>query len=233
MSLTDFHSHILPGIDDGSQSVEESLQMLRLARQQGVTRMVATPHFYPHRDDVHAFLQRRGEAFAKLKAAMEQETDLPEIVLGAEVYYYPGISDSEEMKALTLGSKPYILVELPFAHWSSGVFRDLERLYTQQGLIPVIAHLDRYLRPFSWRKKVGVLGEMPVMIQVNGESFLDRRYAGWMLEMLRKGQIQAIGSDCHNLTDRAPNLGPVTERIRRKLGQSALDTLAQWAEEML
>ena len=60
MAVTDFHSHVLPGVDDGSASVEESLAMLRLAAQQGIRRVVATPHFYPRYDDLERFLERRG-----------------------------------------------------------------------------------------------------------------------------------------------------------------------------
>lgn len=233
MNLTDFHSHILSGVDDGSQSVAESLQMLRRSGQQGVTRIVATPHFYPHRDSCNAFLQRREAAFAALQVAMAQEPDLPRVALGAEVYYFPGISDTEEMGQLTLGGGKYLLVEMPFKEWTPAMYRDLEQLYIKQGLIPVIAHLDRYWRPFTWRKAVRELSQLPVRIQLNSEAFLNPRTAGWAMGMLRKGQVQALGSDCHNLTDRSPDLGLAAERIRAKLGQPVLDALAECADEML
>ena len=233
MILTDFHSHILPGIDDGSQSAEQSLEMLRLSGEQGVTRIVATPHFYPHRDDCRAFLRRREQAFSQLQAAMETEPALPQVLLGGEVFYFRGISDSEEMDLLALGGKQHILVEMPFTEWTAAMYRDLEQLYTKQGLIPVIAHLDRYLHPFAWRKVVRELSQLPVRIQVNSEAILNRRTSAWAMGMLRKGQIHALGSDCHNMTDRRPDLGLAAERIRKKLGQPVLDTLAGYAEEIL
>ena len=233
MMLTDFHSHILPGVDDGSQSVEQTLQMLRYAGERGVTRMVATPHFYPHRDDCRAFLQRREQAFSALQAAMEKEPELPQVMLGAEVFYFRGISDSEEMKLLTLGGKGHILVEMPFKEWTSEMYQDLEQLYMKQNLIPVIAHLDRYLCPFTWRKVVRELSQLPVRIQINSEAILNRSTAGWAMGMLRKGRVHVLGSDCHNMSDRKPDLGLASERIRTKLGQPMLDVLAGYAEEIL
>ena len=67
--LTDHHSHILPGIDDGAKNVEMSLEMIRALKQQGVERIVATPHFYAHREDgIDAYLQKRQHAFDTLMA---------------------------------------------------------------------------------------------------------------------------------------------------------------------
>ena len=82
--MIDIHSHILPGIDDGSQSVEESHALLALLREQGVETVVATPHFYADRNDPENFLRRRKEALARLDHG---ETEMPRILLGAEVAY--------------------------------------------------------------------------------------------------------------------------------------------------
>ena len=106
LGITDIHSHVLPGIDDGSQSVEQSMEMLRHARKMGITRMVATPHFYAHNDNPAQFLQRRKEAEKKLRDAMADE-DLPELVMGAEVYYFPGMSDAAELQDMTIGDTEF------------------------------------------------------------------------------------------------------------------------------
>ncbi len=231
MMLTDFHSHILPGVDDGSESVAESLEMLRLSAQQGVTRLVATPHFYPRKDSPERFLRRRARAYGELEEALEN--GLPQIVLGAEVYFFKGISECDEIQSLTLGGKKHILVEMPMSQWTEGMYRELEQIYIRQGLVPVVAHLDRYLRPFTWRKVVGQLSDLPVLVQVNGEFFTNRRTEKQALSMLQKGQIHAIGSDCHNLTDRKPNLDQATACIRDKLGEPALERLARYADKIL
>ena len=80
--VVDFHSHILPRIDDGSQSVEESLSMLRLAAEQGIREIVLTPHFYPRYETPEQFLQKRELAEAQLREAMAEHTDLPELLVG-------------------------------------------------------------------------------------------------------------------------------------------------------
>ena len=84
--IIDFHSHILPGIDDGSQSVEESIALLRKEAEQGVTQVIATPHFYPRYDAPEQFLKRRSEAEAALREEMSKHSGLPQLFVGAEVF---------------------------------------------------------------------------------------------------------------------------------------------------
>lgn len=220
--LTDFHSHVLPGIDDGSASIEESIAMLKLEAQQGVTRVVATPHFYPETDSPDRFLQRRNAAYARLAQAMAEETGLPEIILGAEVTYFRGISNCEVLSDLQIGSTGYVLVEMPYGGWPSYAYRELEELGNKQNLTPIIAHVDRYLGWLDSRKIMDRLSRIPVLVQANSSFFLHPSTRGKALQLLKKGQIQLLGSDCHNLTDRKPNLAEAVARIRKKLGESAL-----------
>jgi protein-tyrosine phosphatase len=113
--MVDFHSHILPGIDDGSDCVDTSLKMLALEKAQGITHVVATPHFYPNRDNPAAFLARRAKAMEALAARMTPE--LPQVIPGAEVAFFRGMSQSEALVDLTLGKSKFLLVELPPAPW--------------------------------------------------------------------------------------------------------------------
>ena len=110
--ITDFHSHILPGIDDGSRTVEESIAMLRAEAEQGIKRVVATPHFYPQQDSPESFLRKREIAESALREAMAEYDDLPELIVGAEVYFFRGICDSEEINTLTFGKNRCILLEM-------------------------------------------------------------------------------------------------------------------------
>ena len=103
--VTDFHSHILPGVDDGSASVEESIAMLRAMAQQGIEHVVATPHFYPQYQTPEAFLHKREAAEQQLRREMENYTDLPRLTMGAEVYFFHGISQTNCLKELTIGKK--------------------------------------------------------------------------------------------------------------------------------
>lgn len=230
--LTDFHSHILPGIDDGSRSVEESIAMLRRCREQGIERIVLTPHFYANHSTPEQFLTERSDAYRRLMEALPAE-EQPRLLLGAEVHYYPHMSHSEELRSMAIDGTSCILVEMPLGPWTDRMYRELSQLQSYQGLTPIIAHVDRYLgrfRDFGIPKR---LSSLPVLVQANAEFFLDRRTAGKALRMLKNRQIHLLGSDCHDLTDRAPELGSAIGLIRRKLGEDAIEWLRSCEEELL
>ena len=225
---TDFHSHILPGMDDGSRSVEESLDMLRMEADQGITRVVATPHFYPHRDHPDRFLRRREKAEMLLREAMAGKKNLPELYVGAEVYYFSGISDSELISELTIDQKGCILLELPSVPWTETMYREIEGLYSKRGLVPIIAHVDRYLTGWHGLGIPKRLAELPVLVQANADFFLERATARKAMRMLKEDSIHLLGSDCHNCGDRKPNLGNALDRIRQQLGDHALERIASY-----
>lgn len=221
MTAVDFHSHILPGVDDGSASVAQSLEMLALEKAQGITHVVATPHFYPNRDNPRDFLARRARAMEALEA--RRTPDLPRVIPGAEVGFFRGMSQSEELSRLTLGGSSFLLVEMPPAPWPEEAYRELAMLQASRGLTPVIAHIDRYITRWNYRRVLPGLAGLP--IQANGEFFLNPFTAAFARKLLEDGYIQLLGSDCHNLSDRRPNLGPALEHIRKKLGPQALEAL--------
>lgn len=220
--MIDFHSHVLPGMDDGSESVAQSLQMLRLSARQGVTCVVATPHFYAHRDTPERFLARRARSEAQLRAAMEGCEGLPALLVGAEVHYFPGISQAEAVRNLTIGEKSCMLLEMPEEAWSASMYRELEQLHSRQGILPLIAHVDRYMGLLHNRDLPKRLAQLPVAVQANGSFFLRRSTRGRAMKLLRQGYIHLLGSDCHNLTTRKPNLGEAAALICRHLGKETL-----------
>ena len=213
--MVDFHTHILPGIDDGSESLEESLQMLRAEKEQGISRVVLTPHFYPQRDIPESFLKKREEAFGLLQQAAEQE-ELPELVLGAEVYYYPCMSESAALKELTLDKTEYVLVEMPFVAWTKDMYRELENIYARQGLTPIVAHVDRYIRPWRTRGIPERLQELPVLVQANASFFTSRFTGSLARKLLKEKKIHLLGSDCHDMLSRPPCLGKLGKNLNRE-----------------
>lgn len=223
--VIDFHSHVLPGIDDGSSCVEESISMLEQEAGQGIQTVIATPHFYARYDDPASFLEKRALAEAALRRAMEIRPELPELLVGAEVYYFSGMSDSEVLPQLTIGGKRCILIEMPQSPWTPAMYRELERIHTKQGLIPIVAHIDRYIHPFRTYGIPERLAQLPVMVQANADFFLRSSTARLALKLLRLDQIQLLGSDCHNLEDRSPNLGAAVSWIGKKLGSGALERI--------
>lgn len=207
--------------------------MLRLSAEQGVRHMVATPHFYPRYDSPEAFLRKREEAERILREAMAERPDLPEISIGAEVYFFSGISDSELIKALTIEGKRCILIEMPQSPWKENHYRELEGIYTKHGITPIVAHVDRYIRPFHTYGIPERLEELPVLVQANASFFLQNATRGMALRMLKKGRIHLLGSDCHNMRSRRPNLDEAVGCIEQKLGKKAVDYLQYYQELVL
>ena len=230
----DFHTHILPGIDDGSASIEESIELLKREAEQGITHVVATPHFYAQHDTPENFLERRNKAFIELSEEMKKYSGLPEISLGAEVYYFCGIADSEALDLLTFNGKRFILIEMPMAEWTESMYQEIEAIYNRRGITPIMAHMDRYISPFATHKIPEKLAKMPVLVQANA-SFFQRGGLTSKLafKLLKADKIQLLGSDCHNLTSRVPNLGVTIEAIERKFGKEIIDRINKYGETVL
>ena len=205
--VIDLHSHILPGIDDGSTCVEESLEMLRQEKEQGVTHVVATPHFYADLDTPDAFFQRRDRAEEELRRALQDHPELPEVIVGAEVHYFRGISHSDALRKLTIAGTSAVLIEMSQAPWSESAWQELQDIYDRQGLLPIIAHVDRYITPL---RSFGIpkrLSQMPVLVQINGDALTSRGSANMALRLLKEDKVQLLGSDCHVKTTVSPILG--------------------------
>lgn len=222
--IVDFHSHVLPQLDDGSGSVEESIEMLRLSAQQGVREVILTPHFYPQYMTQERFLEKRRYSHEKLLTRITPDMKLPAIRTGAEVYFYPQMSHSDALRDLVIEGTECVLVEMPMGTWTSKMYRELESIHRNLGLIPIVAHVDRYLGRFRDYGIMERLEALPVLVQANASFFLR---GGKGIKMLRERQIHLLGSDCHNTVDRPPNLGDAVKRIERKLGSDTLEWIRE------
>ncbi len=223
--IVDFHTHILPKMDDGSRSVEMSVEMLREEFRQGVKTVVLTPHFYANHDKPERFLERRTASFERLCGAIGDEQDLPRLVLGAEVHYFDGISDCEYLDKFVVEGTNCILIEMPTRQWDERLLVEMASIYPKRRLIPVIAHVDRYLPRIGGGKVFERLASLPVMIQVNAEFFSNFSTKRLALRMLSEGKIHLIGSDCHNMKTRKPDIESALNVIKRKSYERYLEAV--------
>lgn len=226
--MIDFHTHILPGIDDGSRDMDMTIHMLEMERDQGVSHICATPHFYAHRRSVEYFLERRNKALAKVRQVLEQRPDLPKITPGAEVYYFNGIGRADALPKLCLEGTNVLLLEMPFGQWSDEMADAVEEIVRRRGLRVVMAHIERYRRLQKNRDAWERILDLPVILQMNGEAFTEtgsflrpNRTHKFCLQMLEEREC-LLGSDCHNTTDRPPNLAKAKAVIEKKLGKELL-----------
>lgn len=221
--MIDFHSHILPRIDDGSRSMEETLSLLRMLSGQGVDLVAATPHFYAPRQPLARFLELREAAYERVRDSLKKASvpGLPDIRPGAEVWYYPGISRLEGIRDLQLQGTKLLLLEMPAERWSAYTLQEVLDLNCSGALTVVLAHIERCL-PYQKNSVWETLSENGVMMQMNASFLLSWRTRGKALKWLSRGQVQWLGSDCHNLAERAPHMGEALEHIRKKMGDGFL-----------
>jgi protein-tyrosine phosphatase len=186
----DFHAHILPGADHGSDGIETSMRQLEIAEETKISCIVATPHFYPERHGTKSFFLRREEA---LSALLPFSGEL-RIVCGAEVGMCEGIENFPELDRLKIGESSAILIEMPDFIWSEGLLNSLLRLKTERGLNVILAHADRY-----GAREVEGLFSLGIKGQLNASAFASltrrRRFYSWIDE----GSVVALGSDVHGV----------------------------------
>ncbi len=231
--MIDFHSHFLPGIDDGAPDVETAANMLLKSKSQGVEIIVATPHFYPHKQTVDEFLRCRSESYTLFKKYLDENSmDVPEIRLGAEVRFSHEIMDMQPEKLVIEGTNT-ILVELPFTYWNEWIYEDLFKLSVKHKLKVVIAHLERYIENVKAFKYISNLFEMNNYIQINVDSFLDRKQRKIINHLFKNYRIDLLGTDMHNLTNRTTNIDKAVAFIRKKYGENYLGEIFSNSEKLL
>lgn len=231
MMTIDFHSHILPGIDDGSKNMDMSLEMLKLASEQGMDVMVATPHFYASRHSIEEFLERRRRAYERIREHLTE--DLPKLRLGAEVAFFPGISKAEKISSLTVEGTDVLLLEMPFSPWTDAEMREVKDLAGSGRFHLMLAHLERYMAIPENRRKIEELQKLPLYIQINAGSFLEwkkRRILAKMIDMSRK---YVLGSDCHGVSLRSPNLAEGRAMLEKKFGAEFLKKIDEAGSSLL
>ena len=221
--MLDFHSHILPEIDDGAQSVDESIAMLRMLKEQGVSTVALTSHYIAMDESPAEFLENRKTAFDKLSAEIKKSgEDFPELLLGAEVYYYPGISKMEELGSLTLQNTNLLLLEMPMAPWGDYALREVEELINTSSLTVVFAHIERYFKCLK-KGTLERLLDMGALIQVNASFFFSHRTKRKALKMFKEGYIHFIGSDCHNTQYRPPRINEAIDVLKDKFSTESIE----------
>lgn len=228
--MIDWHSHILPEMDDGSHNTAESVSLVNMQKQQGIETVIATPHFYANDETVDSFLDRRKNAYERLKAEFPEGS--PEIVLGAEVRYYQGISRMDGLKSLRTEGSNLLLLEMPMTNWTEYMVRELIEMSTRSSTKTVLAHVERYLSlqgQSTWNRIL----ESGILMQSNASFFTSLATKRKALALLKEGRIHFIGSDCHNLTSRPPQIGKAYEIIRNKLGEEFIQQMNEYGYSLL
>lgn len=205
--MIDFHCHILPGVDDGAKNLEASLALLRQEKEAGVTRVYLTPH---QNKNTHRVEELR-QSFETLREAAK---DIGiELLLGAEIYYYPGmVADLKAGKLLTMNNTKFVLVEFSFKT-ETDVSEAIYELKVA-GYEPIVAHVERY----TYLKKGDYfeIKDSGCYIQVNTSSLDHFSLSGPVKYLIKNGMVDFIGSDCHSPEKRPAKFEKLVKLIKKK-----------------
>ena len=229
----DFHTHILPELDDGASDIEMSLAMLSCAEQCGAETMVFTPHVSSGAD-FHEFIKKRKKRADSVKRAIKKEWfPCPEILLGAEVSLDGSLAERDGVSALCVEGTDLLLLELPYTSWNSWYNNEIYNLVSKHNVTPVMAHIERYLKSPKDIAKLSTLVSFGVKFQVNAGSFMSFRGRGIIRALAAEGLISAIGSDCHNMSGRSPDISKAIRAFNRKFGDEFIDYLYHKSQHLI
>ncbi len=231
--MIDIHTHILPEMDDGSSSIEESKKMFDMLMDQDVDTVVATPHFYLDENGIGEFLERRTISFEKLIKGIPTD-ERTKVALGAEVQFVPELYGMDDIEKLCISGTRYLLVELPFFTWSAYTYKSLGMLYSARGITPIVAHVERYLE-FQEDDEADVLRKLKesnALIQINSSFLIERSTRRKALGLVKKGLVNFMGSDCHNTETRIPDYIRGFDVIYDKLGEDGLRPFEYWEDKI-
>lgn len=223
MGFIDIHCHILPGIDDGPESVEESLDMVRMAANDGTSSIFCTPHVYPgvYDTDTESIKLARDELKSMVPNGMK-------LFFGGDVRITPDLPERlANQEVPTLSGSPYLLVEFPsqiIPHYTGRLIFNLKR----KGLIPIITHPERcayFAKDFTGLQ---VLREQGCMFQLTAMSLTKdvvKEVRKITYAMIENGFADFIASDAHSTGHRAPILSTAYEAVQRQFGKDLADRL--------
>lgn len=192
--MIDFHSHILPQTDDGSISIEETINILKEAKQVGFTKVISTSHYLEGYYESNQ--KERNELLEKIK----QENVEVELYLGSEIYISENMIEFlKDKKASSINNSRYVLFELPMGNETMLTKEMIYRLI-ENNYVPIIAHPERYSYVQDNPEYVEELLQMGAMFQANYGSIIGlygKKAEKTVKKLLKENLIQFLGSDVH------------------------------------
>ena len=231
--IIDFHTHILPDLDDGPADCRTAAQTLVKLYEQGVTHAVSTSHFYRFEESAKDFICRRDDAYRRLSEylASERITHIPELIMGAEVYFTEELSEEPEPENLCIEGTDYMLVELPYSQLTRNII-DSFKAFAESGRVrPILAHLERYAAFADEDTLFELLRYAPA--QINCDSLLSAPACRLTAKLIKSGRVAAIGSDCHNISSRPPRFSEARKKLSRKIGAGVFAELMESSAAIL
>ena len=223
--MIDIHSHILYAVDDGAKDITESIEMLKDAKEQGITAVIATPHY---RHGMFAYPKEKIEShFACLK--QEAQNLGMELYLGTEQHVNSmTVEYVKSGRCHTLADSPYVLMEFKHETDFSYIKESVQDML-RHGYVPIVAHVERYAC-MDKLTHVEFLKEIGAMIQVNADAVIGKngfRMKGYTKKLLKNGLVDFVASDSHDMTDRRNHMGKCRDYLYKKYDYRYVDKILE------
>lgn len=223
--MIDIHSHILPGVDDGARNMQETIEMLRAAYEEGIRIMIATPHYDNRHKQSFSKLEEKLELVRQ--AAWEMDSDF-NIYMGNEIYYEEGIQEVlREKKAFTLAGGRYVLIEFSTSESYKVMYQGMKE-FILEGFIPIIAHIERYDCLWKRTERIKDLVDLGCYMQINAASLIGGFFdlqAVYCRKLAENGLIHFIASDCHNTKSRKPIMKTSLSGLKKTMSAAQIQNL--------
>ncbi|MGC9932356.1 tyrosine-protein phosphatase [Priestia aryabhattai] len=232
--MIDIHSHILPGIDDGALNMEEAVSMARIAVDEGIKKVIATPH---HQNG--KFFNNKQYILKKVKEFNDvlQSENIPlEILPGQEIRIYGSLLDDfEKGDILTLNHTNYLFVELPSGH----VPRYTEQLLFEiqlKGMTPIIVHPERNAEMLKNPDKLLNLVKKGALTQLTAGSVtgnFGKKVQKFSMQLIESNSTHFIASDAHNTTTRSFHMRQSISKVYKEFGSQVVYYFQENAELLM
>lgn len=223
INFTDIHSHILYGVDDGAQTLEESLNMIEMAQDEGVATIILTPHYECRNENYDVELVEKN--YRKLCEASKENYPNMDIHIGNEILFSNNCIEALNNKsAMTLAGTRYVLVEFGIRVEYKEIY-DAVRNLCNNGYIPIIAHMERYNSIFKKNDLLDELHKAGGYLQINSRSLTRGRLnsvSSWVNKLVKDGAIDFISDDCHNTSFRCPLMRSVIDNLEHRVDKNVL-----------
>lgn len=234
MQKIDMHCHILPGIDDGPKTIEQAIKMLELASKDGITHILATPHFHYRKGN--ATPERIRGTVEELQGAANAVGIPIRVYPGNELYYTQELLELvKKEQVLTLADSDYVLLEFSI-ETEKRTIQNAVYEFRSAGFYPIIAHMERYSAFQKDPEFIENILEMGAYYQIDLGSF--QGDAGWKMKRLsqrimKEGMLHFVATDAHDLLKRRPEFGKWADWVTKRHGKEMLVQLLDKNPEMI
>lgn len=225
--IIDMHCHIVPGVDDGSQDIEESMALIEMEYDEGVRKIICTPHYMRNKNIYSS--KELDKKFQLLRDKVAEKHSDMMLYLGNEVLIENGIVDDIRKGDMihSMAASKYMLFEFNIKIPYHELY-DMMKMIVETRVWPILAHVERYHCLVGHPDRIEELKQLGIYLQINASSLEGGMFdenTRWCKKMISSGFIEFISSDCHDPERRTPSYKTAASWIKKKLGEEMHDNL--------